>query len=167
MKRNVREQLKKTPCILRYTGNYMTIKNPLIYNFFGKSDEFQFKWLNLLTYDIKTSETTFLNFWPPPLVSRGSKSSKIRKKTRFFNKINLWSENGRFCPFFFISYFERGMFGHDVPQKKSWGKGGGKFSTGLFLKKWKKIDTFFFDYSQFWPPKFLCLPPIFLKKFFD
>ena len=70
-------------------------------------------------------------------------------------------------PLFFISYSERGMFGRDIPLKKSWAMGGAKFSTGLFLKKLKKIDTFFFDFSQFFPPKFFCLYPIFLKKTFS
>ena len=55
---------------------------------------------------------------------------------------------------FFISYSERGMFGRDIPLKKSWAMGGAKFSTGLFLKKLKKIDTFFSIFPSFFPLNF-------------
>ena len=85
---------------------------------------------------------------PLPSLPGGQKALKLEKKTRFFNKINFWSENGRYTPIFFISYFERGIFGRDIPQKKLWGIPGGKFSTGIFKKKFKNRHLFF-DIYQF------------------
>ena len=120
-------------------------------DFFGESNEFQFKWLNLLSYDMKT---------PLPWFPGGQKALKLEKKPTFFNKINLLSENGRFRPFF-ISYFERGMFGRDIPQKISWGMGGGKFSTGLFKKNWKKSTPFFSIFLSFYPLNFSACPRFF------
>ena len=55
-------------------------------------------------------------------------------------------------PPFFISYSERGMFGRDIPLKKSWAMGGAKFSTGLFLKKIEKNRHLFFRFFLVFSP---------------
>ena len=47
------------------------------------------------------------------------------------------------------------------------GYGGCKIFYRAFFKKIEKIDTFFFDFSQFFPPKFFCRYPIFFKKTFS
>ena len=97
----------------------------------------------------------------PALVDRSQKALKL-KKNRFFNKINLWTENSRLCPFF-ISDFETGIFGGKIAQKKKimrypWGK---IFYTA-FLKTNEKIAFFslltpyFFVFPKFFKENFFC-----------
>ena len=70
---------------------------------------------------------------PLPLFQGGQKGLKLEKNT-FFQQNQFMERKRSILAHFFISYFERGMFGRDIPQKISWGMGGGKFSTGLFKK---------------------------------
>ena len=121
----------------------MTIKKPLIYNFFGKSNELQLKWVNLFTYDMRTSKQHFKNFDPPPVVSRGSKGSKIWKKHVFLTK-SISGAKTVSCAHFFITDSERGIFGREIPQKKIMGSTSGKNSYGrLKIFFWKKRTIFF------------------------
>ena len=84
---------------------------------------------------------------PLPSLPGGQKALKLEKNT-FFQQNQFLERERSIYPHFFISYFERGIFGRDIPQKKLWGIPGGKFSTGIFKKKFKNRHLFF-DIYQF------------------
>ena len=69
---------------------------------------------------------------PLPSLPGGQKALKLEKKKHVFSTKSLYgAKTVNFGPSF-ISYFERGMFGHDIPRKKSRGNVGAKFSTVFF-----------------------------------
>ena len=129
-------------------------------DFFGKINEFQVKWIKPLKYDVKTLETTFLKFWPPPLASRGSKSSKIGKKHAFSTKSISGGRTVDIPPFFYFIFWKRNISAcHSA--KKIMRYPWWKIFYRTFFQKMKKIDTLFFQYLSVLTTKFLCLPPIF------
>ena len=70
----------------------------------------------------------FKNLTPLFSFQGGQKGLKFEKNT-FFEQNQFLERERWVVPLFFITDSERGMFGLDIPQKKSWGWQGGKIAT--------------------------------------
>ena len=84
---------------------------------------------------------------PLPSLPGGQKALKLEKNT-FFQQNQFLERERSIYPHFLFHILKEEYLGVTFRKKKLWGIPGGKFSTGIFKKKFKNRH-FFFDIYQF------------------
>ena len=102
---------------------------------------------------------------PHPSFQGGQKGLKF-EKTRFFNKINFWGENGELCPLFLLQIPKEEYLGVRFRKKKSWGLQVGKKVTVVLKIFFEKKRQFFFGHPKIWQLKTVTKHQISPKIFF-